>query len=1422
MAELLAYDRYRLRFTLWKTSQLQAPVVYPIARLQLPKLSVLHFAPADGVTMGPQVSDPLMRSVPGVIYIEHVKQYGQPEGNPIRTFSQPDTLITQFRQRNRAFRPLRKLDRLETDQRTLVVYNYAMLSHIVRYATSFRAGWFMWRNVYAEVMNNINTLCEESQRHHFIELPLPEVMPGLGTLRTFSMRQTADVLNNLRDDGSKQVADLFVWAGKLRENSLLSKIKPENYAKVNIIIRRLNGFIVVNLGWLDGLRKSDDPTRKTKGVSYDPAMFQLLLLKFLTTLHQATSPVETDLKNEVVEEPVVVVDIDEAGIDDLELRSEYDELPPSDELEDDDVTIAALEKELEELDLLKQHAIDEAIEYDEDGEKLETKAIDINMLAADKAAKTTGSPIVDKANELAGKGLLTAAEHRRLERVSGIFKTLPNPFGGEGTLVDAIEIPREDIEIKPTVLADASKLIDKSLAVSKTDTFERQYLEKVLRKDIVRCVAAIQKAPVAITSYSINRITDASNDQEIHSFKITPAIGVASTVSFPLPVVKADGSFLYNGTKYRMRKQRVDLPIRKLSPVQVGLNSYYGKVFIERSERKNFNYEKWFMGQLIIKALDPEDPNVGKAMLSTVVDYLIDVPKMYTSISERIMSMVCGKNQLWFDHKRRVEKFGYSAQALAFEKKGWVLCGQNDQKQALIMDVNNMVYRIVPDEQGGSLQEVGTINELTGITEDTAAPISAIEVKVYSKNIPMGLVLAYLLGFNKLLDLLKVKPRRVLAGARLNLEPHEYAIRFVDESLVFSRKDIVPSLILSGFNLAKDAVRNYSGAMFDGKDVYSAIFDRSGIGSRFLRELDSLDTMFIDPITEDLLKWMKEPTEFTGLLVRATEMLVNAKVEEARKDKDGVVELLERVRGYERIAGMVYENLSKRVREYNARASSGRASIKMNPNDPINMLIKDPTTSPVNNINPIHALREREVITFGGRGGRSRRAMVARTRLFKRTDMGLITEGTVDSGDVGIIAYMPQNANLTTVRGTVRQYNPKTDGAATIMSTPALLGVGADGDDPKRIGFSAIQHGHGIATENYEVAPGLTEMEAMIASRSGPEFAQVASGTGKVIEIGPQHIAVEYATGEIFRAPLGLIHTNAEGTLYPNTLVTGLAVGDTVEQFDVLTYNPGFFKVSPFNPRRVNYAGSCLARVAIREATYTLEDSCSLSEAFALRMVTKVAKPKPVNVDFHDEIVGLVKVGQRVDLDTTLCSIEGSVSSSAGLFDESNIDTLKLFTPSAPKAKTVGVVSKIEVFYNGDIEDMSESLQVIVAESEKSRRRLAKALGEEYTSGFVGRNVRKEGTNLEPHRAMILVYIDAEVPMGIADKLVIGNQMKSVVGAVLFGENQTESGGQVDIVFGALSAINRIVTGLFTGGSLNTVVRVIGEEAFAMYFEDAA
>lgn len=1438
MSEMLQLPQYKLRFSLFRNTHFTAPVVYPLARLQLPKFSILHYVTVDGVTVGPQASDQIFLNSNALVYVDNLTRYTDPVGNPQKTFSNPDMMVTDWRRRNRAFRPLRRIDRLERDDRSTVVINYSMLSHLVKYPMSFRASWYMWRNVMAEVYGNVNKYGAESRRQQFIEINLPAVMPALGNLREYRDRQDQNTLAKFRTPELKAVADLFIWAGEKRQNSLMSMIDPAHYDKVNLIVRRLNGWVVINLGWLNAMRSEKiefdekDPNlteeekkelkaaQKSAAKGLDPVMFSLRVLKLLTLIHQATSPIATDTAQAIVAEPEVTVEtIDETALDNLDFGvGDEDQNLVSEELLDDDAELAALEKELDELDKLKESVSDVEM-VDEDGDSIDVKTIDVDALSQRGVPAKEGDAVVQKADELAGKGLLTPGEHRRLVRLSEVYKTLPNPYGGEGTFEEAMQLDDKDVLIEPDQLTNDDVVLDKSLTLSRVDAMERQYITKVLKKDIMRCVSSMQRGAVSITGYTVDRYTDAVNDRETHIVKFTPAVGVSSTVRIPIPVIKEDGTFLYNGTNYRMRKQRSDLPIRKVSPDRVALSSYYAKIMVERSSRKKFSYNNWILDQIVLKCQDRDDPHISNAILSDSTNYKADVPLMYATLAEQITSFTVDKLDLYFDYKRRVEKMKFDDAELKYEKKGWVLVGRS-KVGALVMDPNGMIYQIVMDEQGGNLEDIGTIETLCGLSIDPlSAPTSMAEMKIYSKVVPVGWSLAYLLGLEGLLKILKVKPRRVLVGEKINPQSDEFVVRFKDESLVFKRGDMFVNMLMSGFNRYESVIKNYEIGLFEEKDVYGAVLNNEGTGARCLSELDSMNIFFIDPITEDLLKWMKEPTVFTELLLRAVEMLVNKVVRTRRDDKDKIVEGLERVRGYERVAGIVYETLAKAMRSYNARITTGRSSIQINPNDPTNMIVQDPTSAPVNNINPIHSLREREVITFGGRGGRSRRAMVANTRLFTDEDMGFISEGTVDSGDVAIITYLSPNSNITSARGTVRLYDEKRDGASSIMSTAALLSFASDGDDPKRVNFTNVQHGHGISVTGAEVQAVRTGMERVIASRMSSAFASVAEGDGEVTEVGEDHIAVTYKDGKVSRLPLGLTHTTAEGSTYPHQLATMLKLGDKVSKFDVITYNAGFFKPSVFDKNRVDYMTGCVGKIALREATYTVEDSSSLSVQFAERMSTMVSKPKTVQVDFREGIHDLVKVGDKVDLDTILCTIEGAITADTGLYDDATRETLRNWSAMSPRAKAVGTVAKIEVFYNGDIDDMSESLQGIVAVSEKNRRRSAKRLGEEYVTGQVPRSVRIDGHTLEPGQAIIMVYITTPVAMGVGDKLVFANQMKSTVGEILFGNTRTlESDETIDAIFGAKSCIDRIVTSPFVIGSTNTLLRYLGEEAYDMYF----
>lgn len=1203
-----------------------------------------------------------------------------------------------------------------------------------------------------------------------------------------------------------------MWAGAFRENSLLSKIPEDLYPKIDLLIRRMDKWVVINLGWLNSLRKADS---KSPG-SFDTKMFELKIVQLFNILHDRSEPIA--LSNDP--EDVVAEPNDEA----TELENEVDDVidtlnagfaPDEDEERLADYDDAdRLEKELKELDKLKELSQDyESI--DDEGNVIDGAGKLIEAVGEVGSVKSDTVGIVERADDLAKRGTLSAREYARLHRLSERYSTLKDPYGSGKSIIEAGSMALEDTYIESATITDDKELLDPSMAKASIEVFEQTYIEKIMPKDYINVVKSLRRGPVAVMDHKVERVMDASNDLDVHIIKITPAVGDSSTLRIPVPRVKPDGTFLYNGTEYRQKKQRRDMPIRKITPTKVVLSNIAGnKTFIQRSERTKFDRAKSLIKAVKARCSDTTSNFVTKASLTKVVDYGVKTPWVYSTLGSAVSSFTVKGYTLNFDYKFREKNNGYTPEEMKLEKKGWVLCGRG-KSGPLGMQDDGQIYEWI----SGNWESVGTIESLLEI-DVTRQGIPMAELKVYTAQIPIGIALGYLIGLSTLLTVAKIKHRRVLPGERQNLTEEEFAIRFKNEVLIVNMRDPMTTLIMSGWLLHQDLIKEYDVKLFDAKDVYGVALERTGITSWFLKELDTMNMYFIDPITEDRLKMMNEPTDFVGLLVRATEMIKDEHVPTHRKDENGVAELYEFVAGYDRFPGAMYDVLYKAMRSYINRAGSGRASVIVNPNDAINKLVQDGCTAPVNNINPLHAQREREVITFGGDGGRSRRAMVAETRLYPKEDEGFISEASVDSGDVGIITYLAPNANIRSVRGTVRMYDKKRDGVGMLLSTPAQMAPFADGDDLKRVGFISTQAGHRISISHGEVQPSRTGGERSLINRVGHEFGHSAKEDGVVKSVSDRAIVIELKSKKELRLPLGLIHTNAEGAHYPSVLKTSLKAGDKFKKFDVITYNENFFKPSPFNPRRVDYMQGTVAYIALREATYTYEDSSSIAAEFAERLVAATSKVATVPVNFDQIVSGLVAIGDRVDLETPLCVVENYQGDDESLYDERTRAILREQAKHAPPAKVVGEVAAIEVRYNGDPELMSESLRKITQKSDRERKAMADALGIPYHPGKISRFQRVEGHHVEEGQAMIIIHITNYQGTTVGDKLVVGNQLKSTVGEVLFGQNTTEAGEKLDMIFGAISVLNRIVTSVFKFGPINTYMRYVGEEAYHEYFRE--
>ena len=242
-----------------------------------------------------------------------------------------------------------------------------------------------------------------------------------------------------------------------------------------------------------------------------------------------------------------------------------------------------------------------------------------------------------------------------------------------------------------------------------------------------------------------------------------------------------------------------------------------------------------------------------------------------------------------------------------------------------------------------------------------------------------------------------------------------------------------------------------------------------------------------------------------------------------------------------------------------------------------------------------------------------------------------------------------------------------------------------------------------------------------------------------------------------------------------------------------------------------------MVKTAIMECADTLEDSSVISERVAESLSTKTTKVRELVLRFDQTVRNMVKAGQGVESESILCTIEDPVTADNDLFDESSIDTLRLLAAQTPKAKYEGVVEKIEVFYNGDKDDMSPSIRSLADTADRDLARLRKGLGLPVITGSVDSTLRVGGNPLEMDNIAIRVYITADMPAGVGDKGVFANQMKTIFGRVMSGTNTTESGEPLDAIFGYQSISDRIVLSPEIIGTTNTLLKVLSKHVAKVY-----
>lgn len=1363
---MLLIKQFNQRFSVRKTNEFGTPRIIPLEKLQVPRGSVYHTVDLDQVVLAPPVTTPFFGELEKPAQIRHHFKLpedgisGHPRNKPVQG---QERQIFQYHRENRRIRRMNTDDAIRSDLKVLLIENYTpMLSHYF-YPDTQLAWYDRLRNIMVTMTNQMKYDTKEYLRQNYYIIELGSTLPAYDKFKNTFQDRVKTKLERFRDFNLLWLLEIFAWAYGHQKDSLFDGMDLTQLSRMNFIFVHNSGFTSMNMGVVERMRKSSG------GRLTDDQMSRMFYRTLTTVM---TTPPSDEYDSEFLtpegEEKVIIHDREPE--DTVDVVDDEDDVTNPADVPDDNFD----EKE----DLVIEQA----------KEDVKPTTIVVEQTIPHDAI------IKQEVERLAEAGRVTAKAYQFLNDSSKRFVNLPNPYNPKETYGEALTVDvKKDIEIKAEPKKIQRLVTDESWTENTTDQIIKQYNKTMFPKDVLAAVASTQRLGIAVHNHTVEKEVSVTGNVEHHTLRVQPIGGEPTTVRFSIPALTEDGTWVANGVEYTMRRQRVDKPIRKVDYDTVALTTAYGKNFVRRSDKVVNDYGRWLTNAIITRAVDPKNTEVTDAKLANVFDPLAKLPRQYTEVARRVASFNAIGYQWCFDIKQKGEFFNEGQLADADRVELVPVAKKPRSTVILAMDTKSQVYRVDKDKT----EPLGTLAEILGV-DISKAPREMTELSLMGKSLSLGFVFSYYLGLTGMLKNFNIGYEIIPVGQRVDKSQYDQIIRLQDAKIVIVCENDEQRMIVNGLDRYIKHFTVYTESEVDREDIYlNLIRDADGLTPRYLKELKQMRSAFVDDMHARILRKMGEPETFIGLLERSNELLqIDHTLPEINGDEMMFI-------GNQRIAYHIYTAMVRAMRNYNNAPNSNR-KFELTQDMVWGAINSDPSVLLAPGANPIQSIKEKDVITMGGTGGRNRKTMVYHTREFQPSDLGIVSGNTVDNGDVGITAFAVNNPRYDTVDGTTFKKDLNNLKAGEALSFIDGLVPDTLMDDAKRQNFVGIQMGSATSCIGATTTPYRTEQEKLVAHRTSVKHARVIDKAGKITEISNDHIKIKYEDGEEEAFPLGRWFGAHEGTYYPHTLTTRWKAGDKLPAGAVITYNDQHFEPDIYDPTQVSWKNGILATVALIEGEEVIEDSNAISERFAAKAEADVTKLKEVTMTFTQNLLEMVKEGDHVDVDSILCTFTDNLTGDMSGFSKEAAATLQELSSFAPRSGVRGVIDKIEVVYHGDTEDMTPTLAEMVRKYDRIRRKAALAVNRgDPQSGSVNGDFRVEGVPLAYNSLCVRFYITHRVEMAAADKMVIANQLKTTVQEVMYGVNKTENGEPLDIIFGRDSVDARIVGSIMRIGTSN-------------------
>lgn len=724
-------------------------------------------------------------------------------------------------------------------------------------------------------------------------------------------------------------------------------------------------------------------------------------------------------------------------------------------VDETDEEVEELDKKYEEdLNLLEEQyqQQEETIDDDEDQpSKLET---DINNTEIVETTDTKSIKEIEVEEPDFVKGVTSRIDYLTEMKVmpkktkDNIIRTIEvnlnskDPFDPTKKIKDTLDISKDQI----TLNADSYKItpnkvvFDNSYNNNIINKVREDYIENFYHKDLVRTIYSLQNAGYVVEKFEVDNTGSILGEQENYKVTLRTLDNKTHSFSFILPKLNKDGTFKLSGNTYNMRAQRLIQVLAKIDYNTVKMTSYYGTIFVKKANYKKDDSGYYIQRQLGALYNQPDSPIKNLILTPPNLEEL-KLPLDYATFGRYIKSFRYNNMVFTFDYDKRnlLFKDFTMDQVKILEDKDLILFGVRG-KNPLLMNMKNQVFEYI-DNKYVETDDIYTLIHIDRYNQ----PIEHSVIKIFKEYVPTCVMFSYYMGINNLMKTLKLKYRIEERNKRVIALPDEYIIKFKDVQLIIKRDDGLGDMIFAGFLSIKDVLKEISFKSLDNKNSFMVLFNKLGYPVLYINEIKAYEDLFLDPMTLAICKELKYPTNFKGLLFKANEMLLD----DYYKNPNNITQMS--IKGYERICGMVYNEIVRALRDYSNKSLFSKANISIKPFSIISAINDDSTTVLVDDLNPMTTIKQTEDVSYLGKFGMNKDAMAKESRIYNYSEIGVISEGAKDSTDVGITSYMTAAPKLSTVRGKVDNEDFNKTEMANLFSSSALLAPFSTRDDTKRL-----------------------------------------------------------------------------------------------------------------------------------------------------------------------------------------------------------------------------------------------------------------------------------------------------------------------------------------------------------------------------------